>query len=55
MAGGIGATDGLSAAADKIVATADSDLDRVAAWFNLARTIVSGHIPEARLVELAGE
>ena len=46
--------DGLLSASDEIIATADSViLDRARAWFNLARTVVSGHIPAARLVEMA--
>jgi len=42
----------LSASAE-IIATADSVvLDRCQRWFNLARTVVSEHIPQARVVPL---
>ena len=48
--------DGLLAAADQIVATADSGiLDRVPAWFNLARTVVTRQVPEAWVLDLAGD
>jgi len=48
--------DALLAAADEIVATADSAiLDRVAAWFNLARAVVARHVPDAWVLDLAGE
>ena len=40
----------------EVVATADSRiLDRAAAWFNLARTVVVECVPEARAVELSCE
>ena len=48
--------DSLLAAADQIVATADSAvLDRHPTWFNLARTVVSRHVPEAWVLALAGD
>ncbi len=44
--------DAILADSDQIVATADSAiLDRCRAWFNLAREIVSRHIPDAVVVE----
>jgi hypothetical protein len=47
--------DAVLAAADQIVATADSViLDRCRAWFNLARETVSRHVPEATVVDLGG-
>ena len=47
--------DAVLAEADPITATADSAiLDRVGAWFNLARETIVRHVPEARIVELAG-
>ena len=48
--------DSLLAAADQIVATADSAiLDRGPSWFNLARTVVTRHVPEAWVLDLAGD
>jgi hypothetical protein len=48
--------DGVLAATDHIVATADSViLDHCPAWFNLARTVVDRYIADARVVDLAGE
>ena len=48
--------DGILAATDQIVATADSViLDHGPAWFNLARTVVTRCVAEARVVDLAGE
>ena len=48
--------DALLAVADQIVATADSAiLDGGPAWFNLARTVVTRHVPQAWVLELAGD
>ena len=48
--------DALLAVADQIVATADSAiLDGGPAWFNLARTVVTLHVPQAWVLELAGD
>ena len=45
--------DGILAATDQIVATADSGiLDLTAAWFNLARMVVAGNVPDAQVVDL---
>ena len=45
--------DAILADSDQIVATADSAiLDRCRAWFNLAREIVSRHVPEAVVVDV---
>jgi hypothetical protein len=42
--------------ASEIVATADSMiLDRCARWFNLAREIVMGHVPEARVLDFSAQ
>ena len=39
-----------------VVVTADSViLDHCSAWFNLARTVVTRYVAEARVVDLAGE
>ena len=47
--------DACCAAADQIVATADSViLDRAAAWFNLART-VDPHVPQAWIIRSVGD
>lgn len=47
--------DRILAEADEIAATADSVvLDRCRAWFNLAREVIDGHVPEAHVVPLAG-
>ncbi len=52
----VAAPDALLAGAEEIVASADSaSLDRCAAWFNLARTVVSRHVPGAWVLDLAGE
>ena len=45
--------DALLAETEQTIVTADSAvLDRCAAWFNLARVTVDGHIPEARVIHL---
>jgi len=47
--------DNLLAAADQIVATADSViLDRCGRWLNLGREVVARHVPEAWVIELPG-
>jgi hypothetical protein len=45
--------DVVLSASEEIIATADSVvLDRCQRWFNLARTVVRDHIPQARMVPL---
>lgn len=40
----------------EIIASADGAiLDRCTAWFNLARTCIEAHVPEARIVDLSSE
>jgi hypothetical protein len=47
--------DAILAEADPVVATADSViLDRCRAWFNLARSVIDRHVPEAVVVALGG-
>ena len=46
--------DAVLAQTDQVVATADSViLDHCHAWFNLARETITGHVPDAEVVELA--
>ncbi len=50
-----GATRALLEGDDVVAATADSAiLDACPAWFNLARETVARHVPDARVLELAG-
>ncbi len=45
--------DRILAAADETVATADSIvLDRCKSWFNLAREVITRHVPRTRVLEL---
>ena len=47
--------DALLVLSDQIVVTADSAiLDRCARWLNLARRVIDEHVPQARIVDLAG-
>jgi hypothetical protein len=48
--------DQILSTTSEIIASSDSlVLDRCDSWFNLARTLITGNIPHASMIELTGE